>query len=201
MSKKYAGETIMLYVLTKIKEMLGEKVTKEEGKVLTSNDFTTELKNKLDGIAAGATKVIVDSALNSTSTNAIQNKAVNTALGLKAPLASPTFTGTPKATTAAAGSKDTTIATTAFVTNAIAKAVAGISTLSFEVVSTLPTSGKAATIYLKSKTGSANDVYDEYIWVNNKWELIGTTSVDLSGYLKASELVELTTTEIDNMLK
>lgn len=53
MSKKYAGETIMLYVLTKIKEMLGEKVTKEEGKVLTSNDFTTELKNKLDGIAAG----------------------------------------------------------------------------------------------------------------------------------------------------
>lgn len=46
-----------------------------------------------------------------------------------------------------------------------------------------------------------DDVYDEYIWVNNKWELIGTTSVDLSGYLKASELVELTTTEIDNMLK
>ena len=56
MSKKYAGETIMLYVLTKIKEMLGEKVTKEEGKVLTSNDFTTELKNKLDGIAAGQPK-------------------------------------------------------------------------------------------------------------------------------------------------
>lgn len=54
---------------------------------------------------------------------------------------------------------------------------------------------------MKSKTGSTNDVYDEYIWVNNKWELIGTTSVDLSGYLKASELVELTTTEIDNMLK
>jgi hypothetical protein len=102
MSKKYAGETIMLYVLTKIKEMLGEKVTKEEGKVLTSNDFTTELKNKLDGIAAGATKVIVDSALSSTSTNAIQNKAVNAALGLKAPLASPTFTGTPKAPTAPA---------------------------------------------------------------------------------------------------
>ena len=79
--------------------------------------------------------------------------------------------------------------------------MAGISTLSFEVVSTLPTSGKAATIYLKSKTGSTNDVYDEYIWVNSKWELIGSTSVDLSGYLKASELVELTTTEIDNMLK
>lgn len=40
-------------------------------------------KAKLDGIAAGATKVTVDSALSSTSTNAIQNKAVYTALSGK----------------------------------------------------------------------------------------------------------------------
>lgn len=37
-------------------------------------------KKKLDGVAEGATKVIVDSALNSTSTNAIQNKVVKEAL-------------------------------------------------------------------------------------------------------------------------
>lgn len=201
MSKKYAGETTMLYVLTKIKEMLGQKVSTEEGKGLSSNDFTKELKDKLDGIAAEATKVIVDSALSNTSTNAVQNKTVNTALAEKAPLDSPIFTGTPKAPTATAGTKDTTIATTAFVTNAIATAVASISTLSFEVVSTLPESGKAATIYLKSKTGTTNDIYDEYIWVNKKWELIGSTSVDLTGYMKEVDLVELTTTEIDNMLK
>lgn len=201
MSKKYAGETTMLYVLTKIKEMLGQKVSTEEGKGLSSNDFTNELKNKLDGIAAEATKVIVDSALSNTSTNAVQNKTVNAALAEKAPLDSPIFTGTPKAPTATAGTKDTTIATTAFVTNAIATAVAGISTLSFEVVSTLPESGKTATIYLKSKTGTTNDIYDEYIWVNEKWELIGSTSVDLTGYMKEADLVELTTTEIDNMLK
>ena len=185
MSKKYAGETTMLYVLTKIKEMLGQKVSTEEGK----------------GIAAEATKVIVDSALSNTITNAVQNKTVNAALAEKAPLDSPIFTGTPKAPTATAGTKDTTIATTAFVTNAIATAVAGISTLSFEVVSTLPESGKTATIYLKSKTGTTNDIYDEYIWVNEKWELIGSTSVDLTGYMKEADLVELTTTEIDNMLK
>lgn len=41
-------------------------------------------------------------------------------LNLKAPLASPTFTGTPKAPTAAAGTNNTQIATTAFVANAIA---------------------------------------------------------------------------------
>lgn len=52
------------------------KVDKISGKGLSTNDFTTDEKNKLAGIATGATKVIVDSALSSTSTNAIQNKAV-----------------------------------------------------------------------------------------------------------------------------
>jgi hypothetical protein len=37
-------------------------------------------KTKLDGIATGATKVTVDSALNSSSTNPVQNKVVNTAI-------------------------------------------------------------------------------------------------------------------------
>lgn len=40
---------------------------------------------------------------------------LNTALGLKAPLASPTFTGTPAAPTAAVGTNTTQVATTAFV--------------------------------------------------------------------------------------
>lgn len=37
-------------------------------------------KKKLDGIATGATRVIVDTALSSTSTNPVQNKAVKAAL-------------------------------------------------------------------------------------------------------------------------
>lgn len=41
-------------------------------------------KKKLDGIAEGATKITVDTALSSTSTNPVQNKAVNTALNGKA---------------------------------------------------------------------------------------------------------------------
>lgn len=40
-------------------------------------------KTKLDGIAAGATAVTVDSSLSSTSTNAIQNKAVYSGLSKK----------------------------------------------------------------------------------------------------------------------
>ena len=40
-------------------------------------------KSKLDGIATGATKVTVDSALSSSSTNPVQNKVINSALSGK----------------------------------------------------------------------------------------------------------------------
>mgnify|MGYP004528985389 CR=1 FL=1 len=45
--------------------------------------MSTTDKDKLDGIAAGATRVIVDGALSSTSTNAIQNKVVTAAFAGK----------------------------------------------------------------------------------------------------------------------
>ena len=59
---------------------LGNKVDKETGKGLSTNDYTTTEKNKLAGIAEGANKTIVDSALSSTSTNPVQNKVVNAAI-------------------------------------------------------------------------------------------------------------------------
>ena len=46
--------------------------------------LTDSEKTKLDGIAAGANKTTVDSALSSTSTNPVQNKVINTALSGKA---------------------------------------------------------------------------------------------------------------------
>lgn len=42
-------------------------------------------KTKLDGIATGANKTTVDSALSSSSTNPVQNKVVNSALAEKVP--------------------------------------------------------------------------------------------------------------------
>lgn len=50
-------------------------------------------KTKLDGIATGANKTIVDSALSSTSTNPVQNKIVNSELGKKLSLSGGTMTG------------------------------------------------------------------------------------------------------------
>jgi hypothetical protein len=61
------------------------------------------------------------------------NAALDAVLDAKAPLASPTFTGIPTAPTAASGTNNTQVATTAFVTGAIndliASAPAGLNTL------------------------------------------------------------------------
>lgn len=49
-----------------------------------TNATVSALKTKLDGIEAGANKTIIDTSLNSTSTNPVQNKAIYTALNSKA---------------------------------------------------------------------------------------------------------------------
>ena len=51
------------------------------------------------------------------------------------------------------------------------------------IVSTLPTTGKKGIIYLVRKSdGTDADCHDEYIWIDNKYELIGNTAIDLSAY-------------------
>ena len=163
-------------------------------------------KIKLDGIAEGATAVTVDSAMSSSSTNPVQNKVINTALGNKANLASPTFTGTPKAPTAAAGTNTTQIATTAFVKAAVDTAIGSITGIDFQVVQTLPQTGTKGVIYLVPNSGTGQNIYDEYIWIPNasgtsgSFEKIGTTAVDLSGYVQKTEMVTITNAEIDTIV-
>lgn len=70
----------------------------------------------------------------------------------------------------------------------------GITSMNVAVVQTLPTSGiSATTIYLVPKsTIQTNNAYDEYLYVNNKWEKIGDTTIDLSNYALKSEIPTVT---------
>lgn len=72
-----------------------------------------------------------------------------------------------------------------------------ISSLKLEVVTNLPTTNiSTTTIYLKPlSTTDSNNTYEEYVYINNKWEIIGTTKVDLSGYVEKEELSKLATKE------
>lgn len=62
--------------------------------------------------------------------------------------------------------------------------ISAITTMDIRVVQTLPTEDiSTTTIYFVPKaTAGTNDVYDEYIYVSNAWEHIGSTDIDLSGY-------------------
>lgn len=73
-----------------------------------------------EGVSITAT--VADDSHNHTIANI---DSLQTTLNAKAALASPTFTGTPKAPTATAGTNTTQIATTAFVTTAAAAKVSG----------------------------------------------------------------------------
>lgn len=66
----------------------------------------------------------------------------------------------------------------------------GISTLDIEVVAELPSSDiSTSTIYLKlNASAGVNNIYDEYIYVNSQWEIIGSTAIDLSNYYNKGEV-------------
>ena len=68
--------------------------------------------------------------------------------------------------------------------------VNSITSFNAQIVTQLPTTGiSTTTIYLIAKKDvQSNDYYDEYLYINNKWELIGTTKVDLTDYYKKTEI-------------
>ena len=97
----------------------------------------------------------------------------------------------------------------------ITTALSGISVgLTPTVVAELPTTGESDKLYLVSNGGSdTTDTFDEYIWVTDKYEKVGNTSIDLSNYVttatlntelakkvNATDLVAITNAEIDAIM-
>lgn len=66
-----------------------------------------------------------------------------------------------------------------------------------QIVSSTTEMTDANTIYLIANSGSGNNIYDEYIVINGKAEKIGTTEIDLTNYLRDSDLVKISNEEID----
>ena len=78
-------------------KVITSALTKKAGTAVATESanglMSKEDKTKLDGIAAGATKITVDSTLSSTSTNPVQNKAVKAAIDGKLSTSGGTLTG------------------------------------------------------------------------------------------------------------
>ena len=91
--------------------------------------------------------------------------------------------------------------TSAQVQAAINESLSGITGIDIQVVESLPTTGKKGVIYLVAHAHGDTDNYDEYVWVasKNKYEKIGNTDIDLSGYVQKTDLVELTDKDLETM--
>lgn len=68
--------------------------------------------------------------------------------------------------------------------------VSAIPKFAIEVVQALPSQNiSPTTVYLLTvQSGQQGNMYDEYIHVGNSWELLGTQTVDLSGYYTSAQV-------------
>lgn len=72
----------------------------------------------------------------------------------------------------------------------VMQAIASIPQFKLRIVDSLSREdAEPMVLYLVSKGGSAPDVYDEYIWLEEtgNFEFLGTTAVDLTGYVKNTD--------------
>ena len=77
--------------------------------------------------------------------------------------------------------------------------------INIQIVDELPTENiSLTTIYFKHMTtGKLHNVYEEWMYINDAWELIGTTEMDLSGYATTAmvgDLSTLKTTDKDSVV-
>lgn len=178
-AKKFLDENGLLYYDQRQKARLATKVDKEDGKTLTSNDYTDADKAKLASIAEGATKVTVDAAISSTSENPVQNKAISAELDKKVDKVD-----------------GKGLSTNDYTTDEKNK-LAGIETgAQVNVIESIKVNGTAATITGKEASVDIDPSKIDVIKVNGVIQTITDKTVDITMPTKLSDL-----TNDDNFVK
>lgn len=76
--------------------------------------------------------------------------------------------------------------------------------IEFALVDTLPEIGESNKIYLVPNESSVEEnIKDEYVWLPDAqaWEKIGSTDIDLSGYVEDSDMIEVSEEDIDRIFE
>lgn len=140
-----------------------ENTTYADATTSTHGLMSAADKTKLNGVATGAQANKIESVkVNGTALTPDSSKAVNVDL--------------------------TAYAKSADVTKEIASAVSGVTQIDYSVVESLPSTGKKGIIYLVANSDSGNNIYDEYIYINSKFEKLGSREMDLSSYAKKTDI-------------
>lgn len=193
------------YFWLKLKSLLANKVDAENGKGLSTNDFTTEEKIKLSnlvayteatttasGLMSAVDKVKLDGIESGAQINTIDTVKVN---------GSPLIVSGKAVDISVPVNNSQLVNGAGYQTEAEVKAlIAQTSTLKREIVDTLPTTDiDVNTIYMVLKSsGVTGDVYNEYMYINNAWELIGSSDADMTGYVREDDYI--TNAEIDTIV-
>lgn len=193
MATKYLDDTTLAYFWGRLKTYF---VKRETGKGLSANDLTDALKKSYDGAVTNVNNLVSGGAeANKINTIAVNGTVINPDTSKKVSITMPTKVSDL--------TNDSLFQTQSQVSSAIATAVGKITGISFSIVDSLPTTGTNGVIYLIAHSHSdSGDSYDEYAWIASasKYEKLGNTDVDLSGYLKISDMSAITTAEIDTMI-
>lgn len=140
-----------------------ENTTYADATTSTHGLMSAADKTKLNGVATGAQANKIESVkVNGTALTIDSSKAVNVDL--------------------------TAYAKSADVTKEIASAVSGVTQIDYSVVESLPSTGKKGIIYLVANSGTGTNIYDEYIYINSKFEKLGSREMDLSSYAKKTDI-------------
>lgn len=172
-------------------------VKQETGKGLSTNDLTNELKSSYDDAVTKA---------NALTTAGAEANTINT-IKVNGVASTPDSSKTVNITVPTKVSElenDSGYQTESQVASSIAGAIGdivGLSALFVSSVDEVPEIGKVGCIYFVPHSHSdESDIYDEYMWIGDKYEKIGNTDIDLSDYVKKDMLTPITTSDIDNMI-
>lgn len=181
-----AGAT---YLVGKIKDVAKSKVDKVDGKGLSTNDYTTDEKNKLAGLENYTLPTASDSIKGGVK--------VGTGLQMNGDVLSVSALG--GVTTVNGKSGDVTLS--AGDVGAYTKSEVDAKTSSVYRVK-----GSVATVEALPSTGNViGDVYNvistgmNYVWSDNEtWDALGSI-VDLEPYVLKTDMVPISNSEIDAM--
>lgn len=172
----------------------GNKVDKVDGKGLSTEDYTSAEKTKLGALSE------IKSVGAGLTLNAETGELTATGGGTADAVAWENVTGKPTtfyddtALQGAVTQIQTDLANYYLKSETYSKTeidnqLSAIPKFAISAVSALPTTDISnTTVYLVNDQSDTNNIYTEYIYVNNAWEKLGTAAIDLTNYVTTTAL-------------
>jgi hypothetical protein len=190
-----SNKAVNVSVPTKLSQLTNDdNFVKDANYVHTDNNFTLTEKQKLAGLENYNDTEIKQQIANAgkidiVKVNGVEQTVTNKAVEISVPTNNSQLAN-------GAGYQ-----TASDVNALIATALGEVQGLSISIVQTLPETGEAGVLYFVSNPSGKNpNSYDEYIWLGDSYEKIGAIDLDLTGYIKSSDVAAITNAEIDNII-